>query len=193
MVALSISVLTLVKIFGAPPEQPVLLLTPASTSTLSNLPPPALSELSAETRQQLQATPPQPGPSTGAPGAATGTPADAESPDAKSSLNPSRNSSSTGSSSRPPSTQVADSRRSTAPLGSAQRSNPATGRNAQDPNALDPAEDPDTAAPVESPDPVYVRPETPGERDVRMRRELADSVCDQYGVARERCRARTAR
>jgi hypothetical protein len=52
--------------------------------------------------------------------------------------------------------------------------------------------EPDSVAPAEEPEPVYVRPETPAERDARMRRELADSVCDQYGVQREACRARAA-
>jgi hypothetical protein len=98
-----------------------------------------------------------------------------------------------------PGTPVANSGRSTTSLSPAQRSNPATERNGQDPNARGTADEPATAqhpataAPEESPEPVYVRPETPEERDARMRRELADSVCDEYGVARGACRARAQR
>jgi hypothetical protein len=211
MVALSICLFTLVKIYGAPAEPPVSQLTPANSSTLSNGQVPVLPDLSAQTRQQLQA-PLQPGPSTALPGApevVPGASPDAKSPDAKSpgarsaqnqssqdasSQNPSR-----GSATRMPGTPVANPGRSTTSLSPAQRSNPATERNGQDPNVRGTADDPATAehpaaaAPQESPEPVYVRPETPEERDARMRREVADSVCDEYGVERGVCRSQVHR
>jgi hypothetical protein len=226
MVALSICLFTLVKIYGAPAEPPVSQPTPANSSTLSNGQPPVLPDLSAQTRQQLQA-PLQPGPSTALPGAPEVVPdaspdakspdakspdaksPDAKSPDAKSpgarsaqdqssqdqsSQNPSR-----GSATRMPGTPVANPGRSTTSLSPAQRSNPATERNGQDPNVRGTADDPATAehpaaaAPQGSPEPVYVRPETPEERDARMRREVADSVCDEYGVARGVCRSQVYR
>jgi hypothetical protein len=95
-----------------------------------------------------------------------------------------------------PNARIAGPERSTTPgTAQGQRSTPSTGRDAQDPNSSnmpDAAEDPDTAAPPQKPEAIYI-PETPQERDARMRREVADSVCDQYGVQREACRAQAAR
>lgn len=224
MVALSICVFTVVKIYSAPTESPVSQLTPASASSPSNGQLPVLPELSAQTRRQLQAPVP-PGAAGALPdalAAVPGTPADGHSPDghspdghspdghspdgqspdgrsaagrspdgrwpdARSSQGPPR-----GPGARLPNAQVTNPGRTSTPPGSAQRPEPATARTAQDPNRPDAAEDPETAAPAEPPEVIYI-PETPEERDARMRRELADSVCDQYGVQREACRARTAR
>jgi hypothetical protein len=224
MVALSICVFTVVKIYNAPAESPVSQLTPANASVSSNGSsdgqPPALPELSAETRQQLQ-TPTQSAPSAALPGAqpAPGKVNDSRSPDDTSPEShasngkPSQNSRShntaspnvspqspspRGSLARPPNAQLSSPGRTATTPGAAQRPGATAGRAAQDanqpqdPNRLDATEDPETAAPAEGPDVIYI-PETPQERDARMRRELADSVCDQYGVQRDACRAKTAK
>lgn len=227
MVALSICVFTVVKVFHAPGGAPESQLTPASSSSLSDGTgstgqPPALPELSEQTRQQLQA-PPKAGSAGALPdGSGAVSSPDVKAPDLKSpDSNPdakpdsrpdsrpdfkaqgarapqnAQNVVPRGPDTRAPSVRSVTPGRAAVAPGSApaQRSAPATGRDAQGSNgsnAPEAAEDPDTAAPAEPPRVIYV-PETPEERDARMRRELADSVCDQYGVAREACRARTAR
>lgn len=208
MVALSICVFTVVKIYSAPAGAPVSQLTPASASSSSNGRLPVLPELSAQTRQQLQA-PAQPGAGAppGAPAVVPDSSAGGHSPDGHSpdghspdgrwqdgrwqdGRPPQNLPRAPGT--RVPNAQVANPARAATPPGPAQRPGPATGRASQDPNRLDAAEATETAAPAEPPEVIYI-PETPEERDARIRRELADSVCDQYGVQREACRARTAR
>jgi hypothetical protein len=218
MVALSICVFTVVKIYSAPDAPPVSQLTPASAITSPDRQP-SLPELSAQTRRQLEAPPAgmpaiPPAPSgvlAGEGGASTDTSrdggtADGRTPDQTSS----HGSPSHGPLTRWPSVQGTGPGRTVTPPVPVQRPGTATrpdGRVANrsgttgNPDAAkspDAAEspgavaEPDSVAPAEEPEPVYVRPETPAERDARMRRELADSVCDQYGVQREACRARAA-
>ena len=221
MVALSICVFTVVKVFHAPGGGPEPELTPVSSSTQPNGTSsggqqPTLPELSEQTRRQLQA-PAQVGPPAALPSDPAGSPspdshADSKpdsKPDSKADSKPDwrpdsgvqaskvpQNSGPRGAVTRAPNVQPANPGRATPPgAAQAQRSAGEAGPDARNSDGSDvpaAADDPDTAAPAEPPRVIYV-PETPEERDARMRRELADSVCDQYGVARETCRARTAR
>ncbi len=208
MVALSICVFTLVKVYRFPAESPVSQLTPAGASVPSPGQPPGLPELSEQTRRQLEA-PVRPGPVAPQPDAQATVPDPSPDGRSRSGGSPDANSSGAGSSgsrstssnefpgrpSRPLSPNALP--RGTGP-GAQDRSGAAANPDSPAPDS--PAPDstargssaPDRSAPDPRPEVIYI-PETPEERDARMRRELADSVCDQYGVQREACRARTAR
>lgn len=193
MVALSICVFTLVKVYRFPAESPVSQLTPAGASVPSPGQPPGLPELSEQTRRQLEA-PVRPGPVAPQPDAQATVPDPSPDVRSRSGGSPDANSSGGGSSGSRSTSSNGLPGRPSRPL-SPNALPRGTGPGAQDrsgaaANPDSPA--PDSSAPDPRPEVIYI-PETPEERDARMRRELADSVCDQYGVQREACRARTAR